>query len=72
METIWMTWRGSELIEFGRFNKNAGNTWTWSSLSTADYDASEFNRSVADGGATLTLLGCGLMGLGALRRKLRR
>jgi hypothetical protein len=29
-------------------------------------------RSVPDGGATLTLLGCALVGLGALRRKLRR
>jgi len=41
------------------------------SIGSVDIDSITVSSSVPDGGATLALLGCALVGLGALRRKFR-
>jgi hypothetical protein len=60
----------------GSFNPNANGEYTfllqaYDSTGTTLLGQSAILVNVPDGGATLTLLGCALVGLGALRRKFR-
>ncbi len=57
---MWSNGDGWSQYKTTAFNASGG----WDLNITGAYD-----RSVPDGGATLALLGCALVGLGALRRK---
>ncbi len=45
--------------------------WTWGAGANQNFTLIIGGAGVPDGGSTVSLLGCGLLGLAALRRKLR-
>jgi hypothetical protein len=45
--------------------------WTWGTGMNQNFTLQIGPRVVPDGGTTVSLLGCALLGLAALRRKLR-
>ncbi len=74
---VWdiLVWSGSTQVDAFRMWSNGDG---WSQYNTTAFNTSggwdlnitgTYDRSVPDGGATLALLGCALVGLGALRRK---
>ncbi len=69
----FLTWNAGSPVagQFWRYTNvpYGGASGPWELIT--DYDPGDYNRSVPDGGATLTLLGCALVGVGALRRRFR-